>query len=446
MNERACEAVVDLWTRTVKARALCPYTDSSGVGLTGYLSPGWYRQRGAVYFVNLATPLSLQDIVELNQIGQLINRSFVISMAALLESYGVVAYRKEPDRTRPGGAHTQLTKWLRNRFAHGDWAFDPSDPKHVETRSLLQDLFPAEAAKESGFPVPIDGILESLKDGVLEYIRSAEEIQAGNGPTQPLAYTTSRMSWPFLMSALRGVRSAGGTLDPIDLNLETPACVVLCCTALEAFINEVSSLTSAFVFEEKGERPGAKTISAEEQEILNDVAAIRDHPKGSSYDRYKIVVSALKISKLERLEDMLSLQRLRDALVHFRECHVPIIEDSAGVIRHGQGLPEPVAQLKRREHNGRRIVAEDEGVEWTLRVSTNAMAAWSVNLVIDAIMHVLDHLPTGRYRDFIWKAYASRDSSFGTVFDKGRSDLVACWSGLSSRGARNAGAPEDSAT
>lgn len=173
MNQVAYDAIVDAWALTVKARALCPYTDASAMGLVGYISPCWYQARGAVYFVNLAQPLTATDVQELNQIGSFINRSFVISLAAILETNGVVPYKVDPDRTKPGGDHAQLTKWLRNRFAHGEWVYNASDPKHVETRKLIEKLFPIGAAGGPGFLTSIDSILEPLKDGVLAYICAA---------------------------------------------------------------------------------------------------------------------------------------------------------------------------------------------------------------------------------------------------------------------------------
>jgi len=172
VNQAAYDAVEQAWTLTVKARALCPYADNSAVGITGYHSPPWYRKHGAAYFVNLAQPLKQEDVLELNGIGAFINRSFVISMAAILEAFDVVPKGKEPDRSKAGGDHAQLTKWLRNSFAHGRWQFDPSDPKHVETRALLERLFPVGAAKGPGFVTSIDEILEPLKNGVLEYVQA----------------------------------------------------------------------------------------------------------------------------------------------------------------------------------------------------------------------------------------------------------------------------------
>jgi hypothetical protein len=174
VNDAAYQAVEREWSLTVKARALCPFTSKSAVGKSGYLSPPWYRARGAAYFVNLAEPLTEDDVLELNSIGGFVNRSFIVSMAATLEAFGVVPYKQAPDRSKPGGDHAQLTKWLRNRFAHGQWDYDATDPQHVETRDLLETLFPAATASGPGFITSIDTILEPLKDGVLEYIKGCD--------------------------------------------------------------------------------------------------------------------------------------------------------------------------------------------------------------------------------------------------------------------------------
>lgn len=144
-------------------------------GNAGLLSPPWYRERGAVYLVTLAEPLTEKDVEEINKIGRFVNRSFIIFMAAILEQHGVVPQMKKPDRSKYGGDHAQLTIWLRQRFAHGKSEYDANDPWRVETRDLLPKLFPKECAKEPGFPVSIDKILEPLKEGVLGYIRAATQ-------------------------------------------------------------------------------------------------------------------------------------------------------------------------------------------------------------------------------------------------------------------------------
>ncbi len=173
MNQRAYDAIQEAWTLTVKARALCPFADAAAAGAAGYVSPSWYRRRGAAYVVTPHRPLTPEDVLELNRVGGFINRSFVIAMASILEATGVVAFGTAPDRALPGGDCVQLVKWLRNRFAHGELEYDGGRSTHRETRELIECLLPAAAAAGPGFVYSIDTVLEPLKDGVLEYIHAA---------------------------------------------------------------------------------------------------------------------------------------------------------------------------------------------------------------------------------------------------------------------------------
>jgi hypothetical protein len=170
MNRAAYDTIQKAWQSTIKVRALCPTADKSAIGFTEYASPTWYQIHGAVYFVKPAHSLTEEDIAELSEMASFVNRSFIIAMSAILESYKVVPYRSNPDLSVEGGEHVQLVKWLRNHFAHGEYEYDNNKPEHVRTRKLLEKLLPIGAAKGQGFVTSIDTVLELLKDGVLKYI------------------------------------------------------------------------------------------------------------------------------------------------------------------------------------------------------------------------------------------------------------------------------------
>ena len=170
MNKDAYDTIEKAWQSTIKVRALCPTASKSAVGLTEYSSPDWYQVHGAVYFVKPTHPLTERDIAELSEMASFVNRSFIIAMSAILESYDIVSYKSEPDLSVNGGEYVQLVKWLRNRFAHGEYEYDRNKLKHVETRKLLEKLLPKGASKGEGFVTSIDTVLEQLKDGVLTYI------------------------------------------------------------------------------------------------------------------------------------------------------------------------------------------------------------------------------------------------------------------------------------
>jgi hypothetical protein len=101
MNEDACRAIEEAWELTVKVRALCPTPDDSAIGSMGYISPPWYQEHGAIYSVFLAEPLTATGAEEFRRIGNFVNRSFIISMVAILQEYDVVPYRTMPTPGRP---------------------------------------------------------------------------------------------------------------------------------------------------------------------------------------------------------------------------------------------------------------------------------------------------------------------------------------------------------
>lgn len=256
---------------------------------------------------------------------------------------------------------------------------------------------------------------------------------------QPLAFTTNKMSWSFILSALNRIQADEVREPSVLLNLEVPSCIVLSCIAVEAFVNELSSLTYSFLFEHRRERPVRHPACAQVGQKpalrqLEEVASIRTDSQGSFYDRYKRLLREIDIGKPGCLADLSSLKKVRDALVHFRQCDVPIVEDKDGVIREGQGLPSELTQLESRKYQGQHILAPDQGSSWTVRLATDAMAAWSLNLCLDAAKHVLDHLPAGKYRDFVWNAYACRDPVFDTVFANGRQRLATWWNIITNSG------------
>lgn len=252
---------------------------------------------------------------------------------------------------------------------------------------------------------------------------------------QTLAYTASIISWSLLLSAIRRVQESENVITSIDLNLEAPPCAILCCIALEAFVNEISCLTSAFLFDEaNNHRARYSSMAHREANIgmtwdnCQKIGQIKDNRKGSFYDRYKTLLKAAGIEKPSCMQSLSYLRDLRDALVHFRACEVPVVEDSKGVIRFAQEPPEVFVHLQSYNVNGWPVVAtgpEEVGVEWTLRASTNAMAVWSISLTLEAITYVIDILPAGEYRNFILKKYATRDKSFSTLFEKGKADVEA---------------------
>ena len=116
----------------------------------------------------------MNDVEDLNQMGAFVNRSFIISLAAILEEYNIIHSNSRPDRSKNCWSHVQLIKRLRNHFAHGDWEYNPNDGEHKNTRALLEEILPDAAKRGDGFITSIDSVLEPLKEGALAYIRASQ--------------------------------------------------------------------------------------------------------------------------------------------------------------------------------------------------------------------------------------------------------------------------------
>ena len=169
MNQVVYNAIAEAWEVTKLVRSIFPSTLYPEGNFTELESPSWYQAEGTGGQVKFFNPVTGKMF---NNIGKFVNESFAIYMMATLEEFGIVPYNTKPDENRKGGELVKLTKWYRNRFAHGESKFDPSKDTHKETRALFEKLFPKLANTTSGFPTPIDTVLPKLKDGVLEYIRA----------------------------------------------------------------------------------------------------------------------------------------------------------------------------------------------------------------------------------------------------------------------------------
>lgn len=250
---------------------------------------------------------------------------------------------------------------------------------------------------------------------------------------QPLAYTTSKISWKILYSAIVHARKLPENVSVIDLNLETLSSIILSCTALEAFVNEISSLTNAFLFEFEQEYEFQNLEASQQESVIGvrlekcqEVVKIKDNSEGSFYERYKLLLKALGVENPPFLQKLSDLKNVRDGLVHFKMLDIPVISNSNGIIVYEQKQPDFFKHLKGYSVNKFPIVAKegsDGSIEWTLRISTNAMAIWCIDLTLEAIIYTLDVIPNGKLKDFFYRAYASNEKPFVHVFQKGKSEV-----------------------
>ena len=248
------------------------------------------------------------------------------------------------------------------------------------------------------------------------------------------------MSWQFMFSAIESLRSSASQSETIDLNSNAPACAILGCIALEAFSNEIPSLTDSFISNVKKdyqiESLSSKQIESEfgiNWNICKKIADIKNEKYNSFYDRYKDhLIKEMQISQPEFIQELTYLRDLRNALVHYRLCDAETVVGEDGVIKFYQEPPEVFNHIKSKKVKNWPVIASDveENSPWTKRISTNAMAIWSLKLIIDSIVYILDSISPGKYKDSIIKPYKARDKSFENVFRKGEHDIQHTESGI----------------
>jgi len=239
-----------------------------------------------------------------------------------------------------------------------------------------------------------------------------------------LGYTTSILSWQIILSSINLLKNSKSEIKKIDLNLDSISCCILNTTVIEAFSNEISSLTHAFIENYEVEKLTKDKISQVgiDINICKEIEKIRNSDRESFYERYKNLLKHFNISDSGILDNLCKLRDIRNDCVHFRQCDIAIIEKE-NTIKSYQKPPEIFNHIKSIKVNDWPIIASDSdnSSPWHLRISTNAFAIWSITVVLDALIYFLDKIPQGTYRDFIVKYYRKRDGS--NVFEYSKKEI-----------------------
>lgn len=231
------------------------------------------------------------------------------------------------------------------------------------------------------------------------------------------------------------VKNVGpGANDQLDVNLGAPVVVILVSSAVEAFVNEASSIAHSLRFmadregrfDENADRVDKAALDFSRSE-LDQIASIREGGQGSFKDRYKRLLRLLKLPLPGHWDDLCLLGRLRDRLVHCRACDLPLVNGSDGAIRNGQELPRFLEPLRSIHVNGFPVLArgaETEGEDWTLRIATNAMATWALTTVMESLAVSVKSISKGWYGDKLTSHYRNRDGQYESLFDMGLQEIA----------------------
>lgn len=167
---------IDIQIRNLlNIRALFPAIEVGMVGQSKFTTAPFYQNKGFNIEFNLSSPLTLDKIQEVNEIGRWVNQSFVIRLCALLESYRIIS-KNEKERINQkivGHEDVDILRRLRNVLAHTSGRYNPTDSEErklyeriVERYSI--NIVRLETVKE--YPLHIDTLLLPLAEGCKRYV------------------------------------------------------------------------------------------------------------------------------------------------------------------------------------------------------------------------------------------------------------------------------------
>lgn len=139
---------------------------------------GAFRLSGAPYYSAhgypmqflFSSPITPHRVRAINAVGLWVNKSYVVHLCAMLESYGIISDSDRLDQSLPGWREVDLVRRLRNVFAHTTGTYNPRNRKHrLLARALVQHLG-LTGRRPPGFPLAIDDVLDPLFEGCRNYV------------------------------------------------------------------------------------------------------------------------------------------------------------------------------------------------------------------------------------------------------------------------------------
>ena len=161
------------------SRAVFPHMQENMIGAKDCHTAPYYQNLGFNITFSFAEPLTAESVAEIDEIGHWINQNFVVRLCALLEFYKVIGPEDSGIKINhqlDGHDEVDITRRLRNEFAHTAGEYDPADPKARELYERIVNKFSlgTESNPEIGgkFPIPIDKVLIPLAEGCKHYIKA----------------------------------------------------------------------------------------------------------------------------------------------------------------------------------------------------------------------------------------------------------------------------------
>lgn len=174
--DEVCKEIEHQWLHIVITRAV--FTNKHFPHERKYVSPGFYSNKGIQFNIEILTPETQNFKLGASGLNSWHNKNYVIRLYGILEKYQILhsgrkAYKNEL---------MDLMYCLRPEIgAHGTGRRprDGDGKRRLrKATALINKLFPSEDGTEydlkqvQDYWLPIDGVLEKMKDQAIEFVKS----------------------------------------------------------------------------------------------------------------------------------------------------------------------------------------------------------------------------------------------------------------------------------
>lgn len=163
-------------------RSLFPYMGKKMIGQSMFCTPSFYSTLGFDICFNFNRVLNIEDIDEINSIGNWINQNYIIRICSILESYKIIPQEGKGtiNQTIEGWTEIDLIRRLRNNFAHSSGKCNSNDCEQKKLYEMLVSHFNLKLEEGTDnptmFPLSIDTVLEPLTMGCKKYIKNIPSV------------------------------------------------------------------------------------------------------------------------------------------------------------------------------------------------------------------------------------------------------------------------------
>lgn len=169
------EYIDNLWKKFNNCRAHFPYIPKEAKWkMEARTAPCYIQQGFDIKFV-FTKEISEEEIKRINEVGHWINQNAIIHLCAILESFHVISDTITINFELGGAEQLNITRRLRNCFAHSSGKYKADKSYHCKTLILMKEKLGISIEGCTDWPLSIDTVIQPLFEGCIKYVKEMEK-------------------------------------------------------------------------------------------------------------------------------------------------------------------------------------------------------------------------------------------------------------------------------